>query len=138
MALPPPPQRGSFLGGLYSSFPQQDVVVIHNKGSADERRDTVRAMIQPSTGYFDIDAPVFEGDFVEVADPRAGSKGTRELYVATVKINDMAGFGGADNMSEVGNGAHSGCANTTRSLRYLQRPRHYQQWCPCTDSVGRL
>lgn len=60
----------SFLAGHGSGFPQQDVVVVHLAGEPGETRQTVRSHVQASKAFFDVDAPVFEGDEIELSDPR--------------------------------------------------------------------
>ena len=62
------------------------VEVIHGEGTAEEQRLSVEAHIQPKAGFFAIDTPVYEGDVVEVPDPRGG---TERRSVAAVKIHDL-------------------------------------------------
>ncbi len=62
----------------------EQVEVIKNEGAEDEQRLKVKAVIQPDQGFFPVDTAVFEGDVVECADPRGG---TRRLSVGEVKIN---------------------------------------------------
>jgi len=50
----------------------QRVVVIHNEGQPDERRTEIEAHVQPKKGFFEVDAPVYEGDVVQLPDPRGG------------------------------------------------------------------
>ena len=50
----------------------QKVVVIHNQGQPDEQRNEIEAHVQPKKGFFEVDAPVYEGDVVELPDPRGG------------------------------------------------------------------
>jgi uncharacterized protein (TIGR02391 family) len=50
----------------------QTVVVIHNEGQPDERRGEMEAHVQPGKGLFEVDAPIYEGDVVELRDPRGG------------------------------------------------------------------
>lgn len=61
------------------------VVIIRNEGTDDEERVEVEAMIQASAGYFDIKTPVYEGDIVEVPDPRGG---TDRRLAQRVDVND--------------------------------------------------
>lgn len=88
----------SFLNGMGSSFPQQDVVVVHKPASEEESRAEVRAHVQSSKAFFDLDAPVFVGDHIELDDPRGG---TRTLIVESVKIHDVRGTAGFDGMSHL-------------------------------------
>jgi hypothetical protein len=75
--------NGSFLSGFGSSFPQNDVEVIHGEGTPQERRLKMRAIVQRKTGQFNADAQIFDGDIVELDDPRGGK---RRLYAATVDV----------------------------------------------------
>jgi len=50
----------------------QKVVVIHNQGQPDEQRNEIEAHVQPKKGFFEVDTPVYEGDVVELPDPRGG------------------------------------------------------------------
>lgn len=77
-----------FLEGVGRDFPQHDVVIIHDRGGQGETRTPSRAIVQAKTGTFNVDAPIYEGDYVEVADPRGG---TREHYVAGVDVTDTGG-----------------------------------------------
>ena len=67
-------QRSSTIDGvnMLSRLKTEVVTVIHSEGTEDETQVEVRAHIQPETGYFDVNAPVYEGDVVVVADPRGG------------------------------------------------------------------
>lgn len=62
------------------------VEIIHCEGTRDERRLTVEAHIQPEAGFFAVETPVYEGDVVEIPDPRGG---TDRRSVAAVKVNDF-------------------------------------------------
>ncbi len=59
------------------------VTLVKNLGQANETRQTVDCSIQDKKGFFAANAPVYEGDVVEVEDPRGGK---RQLTVAEVKI----------------------------------------------------
>jgi hypothetical protein len=72
-----------FLARTRSSFGTEDVIVIHNEGQPGERRFTVEAHVQPELGFFELDTPIFEGDVVEMTDPRGGA---RRLGVAKVDL----------------------------------------------------
>ncbi|ROR33202.1 hypothetical protein EDF63_1607 [Curtobacterium sp. JUb34] len=74
-----------FIDGHGRSFNPKTVTVIHHRGEADESAIEMRGLIQAKKGSFDVDAQVFEGDWVVVPDPRGGS---RELYVSSVEIFD--------------------------------------------------
>lgn len=57
---------------MFRSFPTQMVTIIHAEGTDDERRFEVEAHIQPKSGFFKVDVPIYEGDIVEIQDPRGG------------------------------------------------------------------
>ncbi|MDI9915413.1 hypothetical protein [Rhodococcus sp. IEGM 1379] len=78
-------QDSSFLDGFGSTFPQHDVQIVRNGGTAQEIRTPARGMIQPKSGFFNLDTPIYEGDVVELDDPRGGR---RQLLVREVNIND--------------------------------------------------
>lgn len=78
----------SFLRGHGRNFPQQDVVIVHAPGTLDEKRTSSRVQPQADAGFFDIDTPIYDGDIVEMDDPRGG---TRRLYVTKVDLNDTRG-----------------------------------------------
>lgn len=61
------------------------VVIIRHEGTEDEVRTEVEAMIQAESGFFDVTTPVYEGDVVEIPDPRGGID--RRL-AAEVHVND--------------------------------------------------
>ena len=70
----PEPRRGGFISR--QSFVKQAVRIVHADGSSDEEVAHVRG----STGFFDIEAPVREGDVVEVDG--------RELTVTHATLRD--------------------------------------------------
>jgi hypothetical protein len=74
-----------FIDGHGRNFNPKSVIVIHNRGEANESREALRGLIQAKKGSFDLDAQVFEGDWISVEDPRGGD---RELYVESVEIFD--------------------------------------------------
>lgn len=88
----------SFLRGHGRAFPQQDVVIVHAPGTLDEKRTPSRVQAQAASGFFDIDTPVYEGDVVELDDPRGG---TRRMFVTKIDINDVRGRGGFRGMSHI-------------------------------------
>lgn len=57
--------------GLLGRFTDQ-VTVIHDPGARTEQRHTIKGMVQPQKGFFEASAPIYEGDIVEVNDPRGG------------------------------------------------------------------
>jgi len=96
--MPLPSRSQSFLRGFGSSFPQHDVVIVHDGGGPAERRTNSRAIIQTVSGIFDLDTPVYEGDLVELDDPRGGK---REYHVKAVDITDTNGAAAFDGMSHI-------------------------------------
>ena len=67
---------------------QQSVVIVHAPGTPDETRRPVRAHIQAEKGYFDVSTQIYEGDVVEVDDPRGF---TDRRGVQTLKMNHVPG-----------------------------------------------
>ena len=63
--------------------------IIHNPGTDDEETREVEALIQAESGLFEVDTPIFEGDLVEVPDPRRGPDGVERRLARTVKVNNM-------------------------------------------------
>lgn len=51
----------------------QLVTIVHGEGTDEENRVEVQAHIQPEIGFFEVDAPIYEGDIVLVSDPREES-----------------------------------------------------------------
>ena len=48
----------------------KNVTVIHANGTEDESRFEVEAHVQPESGFFPVDTPIYEGDVVEfIAQP---------------------------------------------------------------------
>lgn len=60
----PEPRRGGFISR--QSFAKQAVRIVHADGRVDEEVGHVRG----GSGFFDIEAPIGEGDVVEVDDQR--------------------------------------------------------------------
>jgi hypothetical protein len=91
---------GGFLEGHGSHFPQHDVVIVHEPGTANEARTPSRGIIQANSGQFNIDTPIYEGDIVELPDPRGG---TRQLRAREVHVNDVGAGAGpfAASMSHI-------------------------------------
>lgn len=61
------------------------VVIVRHEGTEDETRTEVEAMIQAESGFFDVTTPIYEGDVVEIPDPRGG---TDRRLAAEVHVND--------------------------------------------------
>ncbi|MGF1617584.1 MAG: TIGR02391 family protein [Acidimicrobiia bacterium] len=64
----------------------KEVVVIREEASDAEVRFEVEAHIQPETGFFPVDTPIYEGDIVEFPDTRGG---TTRKTAAGVKVYDV-------------------------------------------------
>jgi uncharacterized protein (TIGR02391 family) len=64
----------------------KNVTVIQAEGTENEQRIDVEAHIQPESGFFPVDTPIFEGDVVEFDDARGGR--TRKS-VRTVNVYDV-------------------------------------------------
>lgn len=75
----------SFTSTIGRRFGLTRVEVIHHRGEPDESRDSLECQYQGKAGYFDIDAPISEGDFVELPDPRSSEP--MQHYVRSVEIN---------------------------------------------------
>lgn len=86
----------NFIKTIGRRFGTEQVTVIHAEGTADEQRHQLEAQIQADSGFFDVDAPIYEQDIVEVPDPRGG---TRRLFVAKVDINKASAA--MQNMSHI-------------------------------------
>ena len=75
-----------FLAGRKATVGTQMVVIIHDEGGHDETRTEVEAHIQAKKGLFEVETPIYEGDIVELDDPRGGRD--RRL-VAEVNIHKV-------------------------------------------------
>jgi hypothetical protein len=64
----------------------KQVEIIHCEGTPDESRLTVEALVQAEPGFFATDTPIYEGDVVEIPDPRGG---TDRRLAAAVTVNDL-------------------------------------------------
>ncbi|MEI2276077.1 hypothetical protein OHC50_01150 [Paenarthrobacter ilicis] len=73
-------------------------MIVHDAGKPSEKRTKSRAILQSTSGTFDVDAPVYEGDTVEAPDPRGG---IREYYVQRVDIADTNGAAAFEGMSHI-------------------------------------
>ncbi len=67
----------------------EPVTIIHAEGSEQETRIEVEAHIQPEMGFFEVDAPVYEGDVVLVPDPRGGGGGVERRLAGTVNVYNV-------------------------------------------------
>ncbi len=78
----------SFVRGHFAALGTQIVKIIRDEGGEGEAVVEVQAHIQAEKGFFDVKTPVFEGDLVEVADPRR-PEGVERRLVAKVKVNNF-------------------------------------------------
>lgn len=69
------------------------VKIIHAEGTDDETTTEVVAHIQPKSGFFEVDAPIYEGDIVEVHDPRKGPDGRERRLAVEVSVLSNAPHG---------------------------------------------
>jgi len=81
-------RSSSFLDTMGGMGDLVDVTVIHPSVDGAEQRFRVRALIQASTGFFEVDTRIYDGNSVEIPDPRGG---TEIRYVAKVKVNKAPG-----------------------------------------------
>ena len=82
------PRPGGFISRL--GFPTETVQIIHAEGTDEEETFEIVAHIQPASGFFDVDTPIYEGDIVVVADPRKGPDGRERRLAREVKVNNNA------------------------------------------------
>lgn len=80
------PSVGGFLQNMQSLGALVEVTVEHNDAESGPTSQQVECLVQASKGFFEVDAPVFEGDWVTLPDPRGG---TERRYVSKVKINNV-------------------------------------------------
>lgn len=73
------------------------VKIIHLPATVDETVTEVEALIQSEAGFFEVDTPIYEGDIVDVPDPRKGPGGTERRLVKQVKVNNF----GSPNMHHI-------------------------------------
>lgn len=62
----------SRLPGSLGHFDSKRVTVIRHERSDCEVRFEVDAHVQPKKGFFPVETPIYEGDVVEIPDPRGG------------------------------------------------------------------
>ena len=67
-----PASDSQFLAQIRRSFGTKQVRIIRNEGTDSEESFEVEAHIQPERGMFDIETPIYQGDVVEIPDPRGG------------------------------------------------------------------
>lgn len=77
----------TFLQTFGGAFGTKKVIRIKDLGLADEERVELECILHPDKANFAVDAPVFEGNYLEIPDPR--DPATPQLkYVAKVEIYD--------------------------------------------------
>ncbi len=84
-----PGSASPFLAQIRSTFGTKQVRVIRDEGTDSEESFEVEAHIQPERGMFDIETPIFEGDLVEIPDPRRGPDGTERRMAEKVNVYDV-------------------------------------------------
>ena len=84
MPLPSQSHR-SFMDSFGRGFPRQVATIIPGPSGPSRSHSEVQAMIQGSAGFFDVDTQIYEGDIVELDDPRGGR---RQHRVESIEIND--------------------------------------------------
>ncbi|AQX80969.1 hypothetical protein BWO91_14250 [Plantibacter flavus] len=78
----PRPEKGGFIARVGRRFGTEQVVVVH-----EGVRHELEAQVQAHSAFFDITAPVHDGDTMELSDPRSTTGGTRTVYVTTTDVN---------------------------------------------------
>lgn len=79
---------------LFRELGTKQVTVVRHEGAAEETRFAVEAHIQAKSGVFAVSTPIYEGDVVELPDPRGG---TSRRVAAEVNVNDF----GLDEMHHI-------------------------------------
>lgn len=62
------------------------VRIVRNEGTEHEERFSAEAHVQPKSGFFGVDTPVYEGDVIEYEDPGCG---TTRVVAADVQVFDV-------------------------------------------------
>ncbi len=73
----------------------REVVLVKNYRGPNETRQALKAVIQGNTGMFPVNTPIYEGDVIELPDPRGG---VRRLQVGKVDIRENTGGGVGPNL----------------------------------------
>jgi len=84
----PPIRRGGFISR--QKLATQTVRIIHAEGTEDEATYEEVAHVAPRSGFFDVEAPISQGDVVEVHDPRGGPGDRERRVAAEVKVHSRA------------------------------------------------
>ena len=82
----PPIRRGGFMSRQHVAT--ETVRIIHAEGTEEEAVYEEIARIQPKSGLFDVEAPIHEGDVVEVHDPGGGAERRERRVAARVRVNN--------------------------------------------------
>jgi hypothetical protein len=76
--------------GIFDTFTPTNVVIIREPGASSETRVEAQAIVQPNSGMFEVTTPIYEGDIVEVPDPRGGvdRRAVRKVDINQSPFND--------------------------------------------------
>lgn len=79
---------------IFRTLGHETVQVIQAEGTAKEQRFSVEAHIQPEVGFVAVNTPIFEGDIVEIKDPRGDieRRCVSEVKIFEPKVNGLRGF----------------------------------------------
>ncbi len=67
----------------------REAVLIRNFRQPNEQRVPVKGIVQGTQGVFPVSTPIYEGDVIELPDPRGG---VRRMVVASVRIHEGMGL----------------------------------------------
>lgn len=70
------------------------VKILHDPGTDEESTAEADALVQSGSGFFEVDTPIYEGDIVELPDPRGG---VDRRLAQHVKVNNF----GSRNMHHI-------------------------------------
>lgn len=59
--------------GFFKTFGTKQVKVSRGGADSESEPTALEAHVQATKAYFAVDAPVYEGDLIEVPDPRGGT-----------------------------------------------------------------
>ncbi|MBC3186439.1 hypothetical protein H7347_07610 [Corynebacterium sp. zg-331] len=54
---------------VFRTFDCETVEVVHAEGAANAKHFSIQAQTQLDSGFVSVDAPIYEGDIVEIKDP---------------------------------------------------------------------
>ncbi|MGP4969065.1 hypothetical protein [Glutamicibacter ardleyensis] len=90
---PLPGSGHGFIAWVRNNFGTEMVTVIHQSDQGTEERTELEAQVQSKAAFFDVDVPVYEGDRLEIPDPRGG---VQRVYITDVEVNRAGGLMRAD------------------------------------------